>query len=144
MLELIITLNYDPIITKDWINSYSYQYKGFTPNKRQINTDILGNYYDGGCGDWSYSITKDASEMYLKEEKISYLTFQLKTQWGRSRTPPFYFGFANCFAIRKSHNINHSKHPSITNKKIQIPSKIGYIKTNHIQQPINKKLKNCS
>ncbi|MEO0213640.1 MAG: hypothetical protein ABIL49_07205, partial [candidate division WOR-3 bacterium] len=29
---------YDPVIIKEWLNSYPYLYKGFTPNKGQIAT----------------------------------------------------------------------------------------------------------
>ncbi|MEO0219999.1 MAG: hypothetical protein ABIL89_07680, partial [candidate division WOR-3 bacterium] len=30
--------SYDPSIVKDWLNSYPYFYKGFTPNKGQLAT----------------------------------------------------------------------------------------------------------
>ncbi|MEO0153614.1 MAG: hypothetical protein ABIL24_07960, partial [candidate division WOR-3 bacterium] len=30
--------SYDPAIVKEWLNSYPYLYKGFTPNKGQLAT----------------------------------------------------------------------------------------------------------
>ncbi|MEO0153593.1 MAG: hypothetical protein ABIL24_07855, partial [candidate division WOR-3 bacterium] len=30
--------SYDPSIIKEWLNSYPYLYKGFTPNKGQLAT----------------------------------------------------------------------------------------------------------
>ena len=64
---------YDPAIIKDWLNSYPYLYKGFTPNKGQLATmdgkvakDVIFYSRNGNMG------------IFITENGLSYVIYDIE------------------------------------------------------------------
>ncbi|MEO0160495.1 MAG: hypothetical protein ABIL47_08495, partial [candidate division WOR-3 bacterium] len=57
---------YDLAIVKEWLNSYPYLYKGFTPNKGQIAKDVIFYSRNGNMG------------IFITENGMSYVIYDVE------------------------------------------------------------------
>ena len=64
---------YDPVIIKDWLNSYPYLYKGFTPNKGQIAT------MDGKFAENVIFYSRNGNMgIFITENGLSYVIYDIE------------------------------------------------------------------
>ncbi|MEO0160552.1 MAG: hypothetical protein ABIL47_08790, partial [candidate division WOR-3 bacterium] len=66
LLITSIEKSYDPVIIKEWLNSYPYLYKGFTPNKGQIAENVIFYSRNGNMG------------IFITENGMSYVIYSVE------------------------------------------------------------------
>ncbi|MEO0144938.1 MAG: SBBP repeat-containing protein [candidate division WOR-3 bacterium] len=65
--------SYDPVIIKEWLNSYPYLYKGFTPNKGQLAT------MDGKIAENVVFYSKNGNMgIFITENGLSYVIYDIE------------------------------------------------------------------
>ncbi|MEO0218207.1 MAG: hypothetical protein ABIL72_06750, partial [candidate division WOR-3 bacterium] len=73
LLITSIEKSYDPVIIKEWLNSYSYLYKGFTPNKGQLAT------MDGKIAENVIFYSKNGNMgIFITENGMSYVIYGIE------------------------------------------------------------------
>ncbi|MEO0178832.1 MAG: SBBP repeat-containing protein [candidate division WOR-3 bacterium] len=73
LLITSIEKSYDPVIIKEWLNSYSYLYKGFTPNKGQLAT------MDGKIAENVIFYSKNGNMgIFITENGLSYVIYDIE------------------------------------------------------------------
>ncbi len=64
---------YDPVIIKEWLNSYPYLYKGFTPNKGQLAT------MDGKIAENVVFYSRNGNMgIFITESGLSYVIYDIE------------------------------------------------------------------